>query len=84
MYLPSTIPDGPPKKPYSLFALFAGKAYAIFALLFGFTFYVQYENRRRSGKDFGPRFLWRLALLAGFATINAAFFPQEMSYCCFP
>ena len=59
----------------TLFALFAGKAYAIFALLFGFTFYVQYENRRRSGKDFGPRFLWRLALLAGFATINAAFFP---------
>ncbi len=25
----------------SIFALFAGKAYAIFALLFGFTFYIQ-------------------------------------------
>lgn len=57
------------------FTLFAGKAYAIFALLFGFTFYVQYTNRQMKGKDFGYRFLWRLVLLAGFATLNAAFFP---------
>lgn len=57
------------------FSLFAGKAYAIFALLFGFTFYIQYTNQARQGKDFGYRFLWRLLLLAGFATLNAAFFP---------
>lgn len=57
------------------FSLFAGKAYAIFALLFGFTFYIQSANQRRKGKDFGYRFLWRLVLLAGFATLNAAFFP---------
>ncbi|WP_295914293.1 DUF418 domain-containing protein [uncultured Alistipes sp.] len=58
-----------------VFTLFAGKAYAIFALLFGFTFYIQSNNRRRQGRDFGYRFLWRLVLLAGFATLNAAFFP---------
>lgn len=58
-----------------VFALFAGKSYAIFALLFGFTFFVQYTNQQLKGKDFGYRFLWRLLLLAGFATINAAFFP---------
>lgn len=58
-----------------IFSLFAGKAYAIFALLFGFTFYIQYSNQQRRGSDFGYRFLWRLVLLAGFATINAAFFP---------
>lgn len=57
------------------FSLFAGKAYAIFALLFGFTFYIQYTHQARAGKDFGYRFLWRLLLLAGFATLNAAFFP---------
>lgn len=57
------------------FSLFAGKAYAIFALLFGFTFYVQYTNQQSKGKDFGYRFLWRLILLLGFATLNAAFFP---------
>lgn len=59
----------------SVFALFAGKAYAIFALLFGFTFYIQTNNARKKGYDFGYRFLWRLVLLAVFATINAAFFP---------
>lgn len=58
-----------------VFSLFAGKAYAIFALLFGFTFYIQTSNQKRQGKDFGYRFLWRLVLLAGFATLNAAFFP---------
>ena len=63
-----------------VFALFAGKAYAIFALLFGFTFHIQYSNRQRDGKDFGWRFLWRLVLLIGFATLNAAFSLQEM-YC---
>ena len=59
----------------AVFSLFAGKAYAIFALLFGFTFYIQSNNQKRQGKDFGFRFLWRLVLLAGFATLNAAFFP---------
>ncbi|WP_165023928.1 DUF418 domain-containing protein [Dysgonomonas sp. ZJ279] len=58
-----------------IFSLFAGKSYAIFALLFGFTFYIQYTNQQLKGNDFGYRFLWRLLLLVGFATINAAFFP---------
>ena len=44
------------------FSLFAGKAYAIFALLFGFTFYIQSANQQRKGKGFGYRFLWRLVL----------------------
>lgn len=58
-----------------VFSLFAGKSYAIFALLFGFTFYIQHSNQQAKGKDFGYRFLWRLFLLLGFATLNAAFFP---------
>lgn len=58
-----------------IFTLFAGKSYAIFALLFGFTFYIQYNNQQNKGKDFGPRFLWRMILLLAFATLNAAFFP---------
>lgn len=58
-----------------IFTLFAGKAYAIFSLLFGFTFYLQFEKMRLKGGDFGYRFLWRLVGLALFATLNAAFFP---------
>ena len=60
---------------HGLFALFAGKAYAIFALLFGLTFYIQSSNMARRGGDFGYRFLWRMVLLLVFATLNAAFFP---------
>ena len=59
----------------TVFSLFAGKAYAIFALLFGFTFHIQTSNQRKKGKDFGYRFLWRMLLLVVFATLNAAFFP---------
>lgn len=58
-----------------VFSLIAGKGYSIFALLFGFTFYIQLTNQQIKGRDFGWRFIWRLVLLALFATINAAFFP---------
>ena len=57
------------------FALFGGKAYAIFSLLFGFTFAIQYARQKQQGRDFGYRFLWRLVVLALIATLNAAFFP---------
>ena len=40
----------------AVFSLFAGKSYAIFALLFGFTFYIQSHNQQLKGKDFGYRF----------------------------
>ena len=59
----------------SMFFLLGGKSYAIFALLFGFTFILQQRNQENKGSDFGARFAWRLILLSVFATINAAFFP---------
>lgn len=62
----------------TLFFLFGGKTYSIFALLFGFTFYIQYTKQKERGQDFGGRFLWRLLLLGCFATLNAAFFPGEV------
>lgn len=58
-----------------IFSLIAGKGYAIFSILFGFTFAIQFKNQQNKGNDFGIRFLWRLLLLAGFATLNAMFFP---------
>lgn len=61
-----------------LFFLFSGKAYAIFALLFGFTFYLQNHNSEKRGEDFRNRYMWRLVLLLGFGFINASFFPGEI------
>ena len=59
----------------AFFFLFAGKSYTMFALLFGFTYAIQYGNQLKKGKDFAGRFAWRLCLLAGFACLNAIFFP---------
>jgi len=62
----------------TLFFLFAGKSYAIFALLFGFSFFIMFNNQEKRGKDFRLRFAWRLILLFLIGNINAAFFPGEI------
>ena len=36
----------------TMFFLFAGKAYATFSLLFGFSFYIQLRNAEKRGTDF--------------------------------
>jgi len=62
----------------TLFFLFAGKSYAIFALLFGLTFYIQDRNQEKLGKDFRLRFAWRLILLLGFGIMNTAFYQGDI------
>lgn len=62
----------------TMFFLFGGKAYGIFALLFGFTFHLQFSRRASQGIDFGPIFLWRMMILFGFGWINAILFPGEV------
>lgn len=61
-----------------LFFLFGGKAYAVFALLFGFSFFIQDDNQRLRGNDFRLRFCWRLILLFLIGNFNAAFFTAEI------
>ena len=61
-----------------MFFAFSGKTFAIFALLFGFTFYLQSRSSEKRGEDFRNRYMWRLLLLLGFGFINAAFFPGEI------
>lgn len=61
-----------------LFFMFGGKAYAIFALLFGFSFFIQHDNQRMRGNDFRLRFCWRLVLLFLIGQLNAAFFTGEI------
>lgn len=61
-----------------LFFVFGGKAYAIFAMLFGFSFFIQHDNQRMRGKDFRLRFCWRLILLFIIGNFNACFFTGEI------
>lgn len=62
----------------TLFFLFGGKSYAIFALLFGFSFYIQNDGQEKKNKDFRLRFLWRLLLLFCFGMINTIFFEGDI------
>lgn len=62
----------------SLWFVIGGKAYAIFALLFGFSFHVMLMHARERGDDFRLRFLWRMVLLFLFGNLNAAFFCGEV------
>lgn len=58
--------------------LFAGKAYATFSLLFGFSFYIQLNNRRVRGESFKGRFAWRMVLLILFAQLHALFYNGDI------
>jgi uncharacterized protein len=62
----------------TLFFLFGGKSYAIFALFFGLTFFIQSNNQEKKGNDFRGRFAWRLLLLLGFGFINSAFYQGDI------
>lgn len=62
----------------TMFFLFGGKSYAIFAFLFGLTFFIQSDNQARKGKDFRLRFAWRLVLLFIFGIINSAFYQGDI------
>ncbi len=62
----------------SVFFAFSGKAYCIFALLFGFSFFIQDNSQKVKGKDFRGRFAWRLVLLLFIACINSTLFPGEI------
>lgn len=57
-----------------LYFVFEGKAYSVFALLFGFTYALQLDKRMVKGMDMKYRMIWRMFLLVLFGFLNAAFF----------
>ena len=61
-----------------IFGLFGGKAFALFAMLFGFSFATIMGNARARGTDFTGRFAWRLVLLLIIGTVHAAIFRGEI------
>jgi uncharacterized protein len=62
----------------SLFFMFSGKSYAIFALLFGVTYFIQSNNQAQRGQKFDGRFAWRMLLLFAFGIFNSAFFQGDV------
>lgn len=57
--------------------LFAGKAYAIFSLLFGLSFFMQMDSQADKGVDFRFRFLWRLTILLFLGYLNGIVYMGE-------
>lgn len=62
----------------TVFYLGASKMYAIFALLFGLSCYIQHDNRARHGEDFRLRFAWRMLLLFGWGLLDLVFFNGDV------
>jgi uncharacterized protein len=61
------------------FGLFGGKAFAVFALLFGFSFATIMANERARGGDFTWRFVRRLVILfVVFGTLHTLFYRGEV------
>jgi len=81
-YLPEGLPDWMVSLDKgiwdTLFFLFGGKSYAIFALLFGLTFFIQSDNQAKRGRDFRGRFAWRLLLLLLFGIVNSSFYQGDI------
>ncbi len=61
-----------------LFGIFGGKAYAIFAFLFGVSFFIILNNQTKRGVDFRLRFLWRLTILFGMGYLHALVYGGEV------
>ncbi len=64
----------------STFFLLAGKMYAIFAMLFGLSFYIQHDNQAQKGIDFRPRFAWRMVLLMLWGLLDLLFYNGDILF----
>ena len=62
----------------TVFYLGASKMYAIFALLFGLSCYIQHHNAEKRGEDFRLRFAWRMLLLFGWGMLDLVFFNGDI------
>ncbi len=61
-----------------VFGLFAGKAFAMFALMFGLSFFIIMDRAQKRGVDFTARFLWRLVVLFIIGFFHALFYAGDV------
>lgn len=61
-----------------VFFLGASKMYAIFALLFGFSCYIQHHDAQKRGSDFRGLFAWRMFLLFIWGIIDLFFYNGDI------
>lgn len=62
----------------TVFFMFGGKAYAIFSLLFGLSFFIIMDNQAQRGIDFRRRFTWRLTLLLAMGYLHGLLYSGDI------
>ncbi|MEO0511800.1 MAG: heparan-alpha-glucosaminide N-acetyltransferase domain-containing protein, partial [Planctomycetota bacterium] len=67
-----------PKVMSGVFFMISGKAYALFSVLFGLSFWIQVDRRRRRGQGYFWRHVWRMALLFAFGMVHTVFFSGDI------
>ena len=60
------------------FLLISGKAYSIFALLFGLSFFIQMENQAQKGIDYRGRFVWRMTILLVIGFLHSLMYKGDI------
>lgn len=60
------------------FFLFGGKAYAVFAMLFGVSFFIIMDNQANRGVDFRRKFAWRLFILFLFGLLHGLIYGGDI------
>lgn len=60
------------------FFVISGKAYSIFAILFGFSFFIQLSRQEAKGVDFRMRFLWRLMVLLIMGFVHSLIYKGDI------
>ncbi len=61
-----------------VFRFFGGKAYAMFAMLFGVSFYIILKRNADRGTDFRWRFVWRLTLLFAMGYVHGLLYTGDV------
>ena len=58
--------------------LFGGKSFSTFSLLFGLSFFIQFDNAKKRGLPFRWRFVWRMILLMLFSQLHSLFYNGDI------
>jgi uncharacterized protein len=58
--------------------LFGGKSYALFALLFGLSFFIIMDGQAKNDVDFRLRFCWRMVILFVFGYVHSLFYSSDI------
>ena len=62
----------------TMYFFIADKAFAIFSLLFGVSYWIIYENAQKRGEQYLFRHFWRMTLLIGFGLFHVMFFSGDI------